>query len=1124
MKKILTFTLFTLLTGNFYPRVLFDVCNDTKIQVKQTTNDLSFTEAGKRGNDYSNKRNTFTVRDAGNNKNEHICESEYICVSGQNRSKSDLALEAIIRKRSQEKTSATMRAFDENEELYRIPTIIHIVHKGEALGTFENPSANDILENIHKANLLFRSASSDAEFTNPNYGADTRIMLEAATIDTLGNCFDGIVRHNLDYGIIGQSFSFQEILWDPSKYLNIVYYHSIGGIAGFAGPGTEAVVNNIFNSALIAHEVGHVFFLKHPYEGGCLNDNCLTDNDGICDTPPMASLPFGFGRCSTNSCFTDEDDSSANNPYRSVALGGLGDQPDVYDNIMGGVNCTGKGNFTQGQKSLMRSAIETIGYLDEPINDQCVPEEKPFIIKIDTRLEGGVTNNQSLRIKASYPSLFDVDWDNDGIYDDFGLGNETITHDFGSPGVYTVRLKGRFSRGTFNKDENLDCVKLIDIEQWGTTKWGYFSFNGCENMDMSAIDAPDLSFVNTLGSAFKDTNLGVVNFSDWDVSNVTEMASMFRGCTRFNSDLSGWDVSKVIDMRYLFENCDSLTTDMSNWDVSKVENISYMFSLIDTFAFDVSGWDISNVTDMSGTFSECGGMNVNLSQWDVSKVTTMKYTFNLTDFNGDISNWNVGNVTNMSNMFRFTKRFNGNLSTWDVSKVEDMSSMFSDAVKFNQDLIGWDVSNVTNMLQMFKGSRFFNGDISTWDISSVTDMRFMFYFSQSFNRDISNWDVSNVQLMRGMFTQAYNFNQNLGAWNLNVNGDFGSGMLASSGMQRTNYDETLIAWSTKTLPNNVDFNNNLSYCASEQAKNIITNTFNWDFDSDRKNCDCQSSPFVNTVLIWELTDNINDDRTLVLSPARINRNSWDDCDIVSMSLDKTTFSCSDLGAQQIVLTATDNDGLSTSKTVTYTITDEFGVCSCQDGISLSGVVTGDKQLSNYESIESREVIQSGEIKYTAQNSVHLLPGFEVKNVIGATNNPTFEASIQDCEIVSLKQNEEENNILDTIDSEQKPMSSNISNPIISYSELGNIPRQKVSVQPNPTKDIVIVSIEKIQHAAIIVYSTWGSLIHQRSIRNADEEGFNNITLSFENRPKGVYFINVIDQDTGKLFVKKIVKQ
>ena len=58
---------------------------------------------------------------------------------------------------------------------------------------------------------------------------------------------------------------------------------------------------------------------------------------------------------------------------------------------------------------------------------------------------------------------YDVDWNNDGIMDQTGLTGP-VTHDFGTAGIYTVRISGakqiQFADGANDK------LKILSIDQW----------------------------------------------------------------------------------------------------------------------------------------------------------------------------------------------------------------------------------------------------------------------------------------------------------------------------------------------------------------------------------------------------------------------------------------------------------------------------------------------------------------------------------------------------------------------------------------------------------------------------------------------------------------------------------
>ena len=62
----------------------------------------------------------------------------------------------------------------------------------------------------------------------------------------------------------------------------------------------------------------------------------------------------------------------------------------------------------------------------------------------------GSSNSTSITIPTQGGGYnYSVDWNNDGIVDQTGI-NGGVTHDFGTPGTYTIRISGVFPRISFN--------------------------------------------------------------------------------------------------------------------------------------------------------------------------------------------------------------------------------------------------------------------------------------------------------------------------------------------------------------------------------------------------------------------------------------------------------------------------------------------------------------------------------------------------------------------------------------------------------------------------------------------------------------------------------------------------
>ncbi len=136
----------------------------------------------------------------------------------------------------------------------------------------------------------------------------------------------------------------------------------------------------------------------------------------------------------------------------------------------------------------------------------CLPwaasaQSDAFITTWITNLSGS-SNSRSITIPTTGSGYnYEVDWNNDGTYDQSGLTGD-VTHDFGTAGTYTIRIRGSFPCIYFNKDG--DCRKLIDIKQWGTIAWTSMAsaFYGCINLNISATDVPNLSGVKDLSYMF----------------------------------------------------------------------------------------------------------------------------------------------------------------------------------------------------------------------------------------------------------------------------------------------------------------------------------------------------------------------------------------------------------------------------------------------------------------------------------------------------------------------------------------------------------------------------------------------------------------------------------------------
>ncbi len=206
-----------------------------------------------------------------------------------------------------------------NNAVYVIPTVFHIIHLGESVGVGSNISDAQVQQALQDLNDDFRDVAG--------VGYDVEVEFCLAQQDPDGNNSTGINRVNgagvSNYSSIGIAPGANETdvkglsIWPNTDYLNIWIVHNIasgtsGSILGYATfPGAAPSVDGIvlrsnatgvsFYSGVIAHEAGHFFSLYHTFQGGSqtacpINNDCTTDGDKVCDTPPHLLV---YGGCNT---------------------------------------------------------------------------------------------------------------------------------------------------------------------------------------------------------------------------------------------------------------------------------------------------------------------------------------------------------------------------------------------------------------------------------------------------------------------------------------------------------------------------------------------------------------------------------------------------------------------------------------------------------------------------------------------------------------------------------------------------------------------------------------------------------------------------------------------------------
>lgn len=265
--------------------------------------------------------------------------------------------------------------------VYRIPVVVHVVHRGEAVGAGSNISDAQIQSAITSLSQFYRGTLGSSP--------DAEIEFRLASLDPSCGPTNGIIRVNgngvtsystdgLITGGAGNEVAVKNLSrWNNTSYYNIWIVSEInnnnggGGIQGFAyfpgAPGTVDGAVMLYNAfgydptntlgynlktatdenKTAIHELGHAFSLYHSFEGDDANSDgvadqcpanvsCTADGDEICDTEPHRRSP-------------------SNCPAGANVCGGMLDN--IVKNFMDYSSSACQDRFTAGQVTRMRDAI-----------------------------------------------------------------------------------------------------------------------------------------------------------------------------------------------------------------------------------------------------------------------------------------------------------------------------------------------------------------------------------------------------------------------------------------------------------------------------------------------------------------------------------------------------------------------------------------------------------------------------------------------------------------------------------------------------------------------------------------------------------------------------------------------
>jgi len=244
------------------------------------------------------------------------------------------------------------KTFNSVDDIVYIPVVFHILHRGGAVGAYDNPTDASVISTVDYLNKVYDGTWNGTGGSILGVG-DVNIKFVLATKDPDNNTTTGIER--IDASSIGDYSSSGLKLrgtsgvdeatlknlsrWDPFKYYNIWVVHEIDGCGGspnncsswtggfayfpfepvgvstLSGAGIRDRDGTVMlatgmspGNALLPHEIGHALNLYHPFQG--------TDNTGAC--PPAD--PTEGDRCADTDPITNPQ--GAWNTYSGYARDG----------------------------------------------------------------------------------------------------------------------------------------------------------------------------------------------------------------------------------------------------------------------------------------------------------------------------------------------------------------------------------------------------------------------------------------------------------------------------------------------------------------------------------------------------------------------------------------------------------------------------------------------------------------------------------------------------------------------------------------------------------------------------------------------------------------------------------
>lgn len=224
-----------------------------------------------------------------------------------------------------------------------IPVVVHVINRGEAVGTGTNISNAQVISQITTLNNDYRKKSGTSGYNTNPVGADANIEFALAVRDPNGNPTNGIDRISYDKEFWQEADVENDLkpntIWDPTKYFNLWVVNfggDLDGVLGYAQFPVGSTLGGLDETGLASTDgviIGYKFFGNLDYNDGSFNldstygygrtatheighwlglrhiwgdDTC--GEDYVADTPVHEDSNFGcFTHPKSNACGTADE-------------------------------------------------------------------------------------------------------------------------------------------------------------------------------------------------------------------------------------------------------------------------------------------------------------------------------------------------------------------------------------------------------------------------------------------------------------------------------------------------------------------------------------------------------------------------------------------------------------------------------------------------------------------------------------------------------------------------------------------------------------------------------------------------------------------------------------------------